>query len=81
MAGGEVLRTEDVDQDGVSYTVNVHHSYTGYWATWTCRLCNVSGVLSAAASIDDAMSKAETALFSDHHVPVHRIFRSTLHRK
>jgi hypothetical protein len=73
----EILRTEDVDQDGVSYTVNVHHSYTGYWATWTCRSCSESGVLSFAASIDDAVAKVEAALISDHHLRVHRISRPT----
>jgi len=80
MAAGEVFRTEDVCKDGLSYKIDVYQSYSGYWATWTCRSCNSSGVLSAAPSVAEAIGNAETALFSDHHLPVHRFARPTRRR-
>ena len=77
MAAGEILHTEHVERDGVSYKIAVYHSLAGYWANWTCLPCNIGGVLPAAKSIADVLEMAKAGLYDGHHVDAHRLGRST----
>ena len=68
-----VLRTEQFDRDGVSYKIDLFKGSAGYWTTWTCLACHVSGVRPAAPSSNDALAGAKGGVIAGHHVDAHRL--------
>jgi hypothetical protein len=72
MEAEKILRTEQFDRDGVPYKIDLFRATAGYWTTWTCLACHVSGVRSAARSPDDALVRAKGGLIAGHHVDAHR---------
>jgi hypothetical protein len=81
----KILCTERLDWDEVSYRIDVRRTYVGYWSTWTCLACDLSGVLPAVRLLNDARVRARSALLTGHHVDAHQLAaqraRPTQHRR
>jgi hypothetical protein len=76
MMAGKILHTEDVERDGMSYRVVVYRSYDGYWAAWTCPICEVGGATPAAVNVEKAVEIARSAILAGHHIDAHAHVRA-----
>jgi hypothetical protein len=67
----KTIGTEQFDRDGVPYKIDLFRATAGYWTTWTCLACHVSGVRSAARTTSDALVGAKGSLIAGHHLDAH----------
>jgi hypothetical protein len=67
------MYTEAYNRDGIAYVISIYEQDDRYHAGWTCRACNVSrGLPDLFWSAAEAIRHAQTSLFTDHHVTVHK---------
>ncbi len=62
---------EELVLDGIKYKIAISESRTGYSATWSCPLCEASGMVGLSNGTEQAARQAASDSVREHHAKVH----------
>ena len=68
------MRTETYERDGISYVISLYELNHRFHSGWSCTACEKSSNLpDLFFSAAEAIARAKTAVFTEHHVRVHQL--------